>query len=95
MPIATVTLSNPGKLNAINFAMWQQLTQRAVSDLSADEQVRCVVLRGDGADAFAAGGDLEEFVSSRDTLERAIAYHAAGQRCPAARSSTAAIRPSL
>ncbi|MBK7956554.1 MAG: enoyl-CoA hydratase/isomerase family protein [Candidatus Accumulibacter sp.] len=73
--VATVTLSNPGKRNAINFAMWQKLTQ-VVSDLSDDEQVRCVVLRGDGADAFAAGGDLEEFVSRRDTLERAMAYHA-------------------
>ncbi len=72
--VATVTLSNPGKRNAINFAMWQKLTQ-VVSDLSDDEQVRCVVLRGDGADAFAAGGDLEEFVSRRDTLERAMAYH--------------------
>ncbi len=73
--VATVTLSNPGKLNAINFAMWQKLTQ-VVSDLSDDEQVRCVVLRGDGADAFAAGGDIGEFVSRRDTLERAMAYHA-------------------
>jgi len=73
--VATVTLSNPGKRNAINFAMWQKLTQLVI-DLSDDEQVRCVVLRGDGADAFAAGGDIEEFVSRRDTLERAMAYHA-------------------
>jgi hypothetical protein len=34
--IATVTLSNPGKLNAIDFAMWQQLA-RTFSDLSADD----------------------------------------------------------
>ncbi|MEF8701125.1 MAG: enoyl-CoA hydratase-related protein [Candidatus Accumulibacter sp. UW26] len=73
--IATVTLSNPGKLNAIDFAMWQQLAS-VLCGLSADAAVRCVVLRGDGRQAFAAGGDIEEFLSRRDTLEHALAYHA-------------------
>lgn len=72
--IATVTLANPGKLNAINLAMWQSLA-RTMAELSADDGVRCVVLRGDGIDAFAAGGDLEEFVSGRATLEQALYYH--------------------
>jgi hypothetical protein len=72
--IATVTLSNPGKLNAIDFAMWQQLA-RTFSDLSADDRVRCVVLRGDGGQAFAAGGDIGEFLTRRDTLDHALIYH--------------------
>lgn len=73
--IATVTLSNPEKLNAIDFAMWQKLAQE-VSALSADDEVRCVVLRGDGVQAFAAGGDIGEFLTRRDTLDHALTYHA-------------------
>ncbi|WP_313953033.1 enoyl-CoA hydratase-related protein [Accumulibacter sp.] len=73
--VATVTLSNPGKLNAIDFAMWQSLAE-IVGDLSRDQQLRCVIVRGDGDQAFAAGGDIEEFRSRRDTVDRAMAYHA-------------------
>ncbi len=73
--IATVTLSNPGKRNAIDSAMWRQLAE-VMASLSANDQVRCIVIRGDGEQAFAAGGDIEEFIHCRDTLERAMAYHA-------------------
>jgi enoyl-CoA hydratase/carnithine racemase len=72
--IATLTLNNPGKLNAINLSMWQQLASHMAA-LSADLSVRCIVIRGAGNDAFAAGGDLEEFVSGRATLEQAMHYH--------------------
>lgn len=72
--IATLTLSNPGKLNAINLGMWLQLANH-VAVLSADNGIRCIVLRGAGSEAFAAGGDLEEFVTGRATLEQAIHYH--------------------
>jgi enoyl-CoA hydratase/carnithine racemase len=50
--VATVALSNPGKLNALTVAMWQELA-RAMERLSADDALRCVVLRGAGNDAFA------------------------------------------
>jgi len=72
--IATVTLANPGKLNAINLSMWQQLSA-IMGELTADSAVRCVVLRGAGTEAFAAGGDLEEFVTARATLDQALHYH--------------------
>lgn len=69
--IATVALSNPGKLNALDRAMWEGLGA-AMHDLSADDALRCVVLRGAGDKAFAAGADISEFAS-----ERAGAAHAA------------------
>jgi len=72
--IATLTLNNPGKLNAINLGMWQQLAEK-MAKISVDRSIRCVVLRGAGEDAFAAGGDLEEFVTDRATLEQALHYH--------------------
>ena len=72
--IATLTLNNPGKLNAINLDMWLQLAENMAS-LSVDRDIRCIVLRGAGNEAFAAGGDLEEFVTARATLEQALHYH--------------------
>lgn len=72
--IATLTLNNPGKLNAIDLAMWQQLAGHIVS-LSLDSGIRCIIIRGAGHEAFAAGGDLEEFVTARATLEQALHYH--------------------
>lgn len=71
--IATVTLSNPDKLNALNAAMWRRL-KAVMDELSADDALRCVILRGAGQ-AFAAGGDLEEFLTLRDTYDKAKVYH--------------------
>ena len=72
--IATVVLNNPGKLNALTIAMWRELA-RAMRELSADDALRCIVLRGAGDEAFAAGADIEEFVAERATLEQAKKYH--------------------
>ncbi len=72
--LATVSLNNPDKLNAINLAMWQALTKQ-MNTLAEDAGLRCVVIRGAGEEAFAAGGDLEEFVTGRATLAQALHYH--------------------
>jgi enoyl-CoA hydratase len=44
--------------------MWQALTE-AMTALSADDDVRCVVLRGHGTQAFAAGADIAELRDRR------------------------------
>ena len=72
--IATLTLNNPGKLNAIDLGMWLQLAEN-MAELAVDRDIHCIILRGAGSDAFAAGGDLEEFVTARATLEQALHYH--------------------
>ena len=74
--MATVTLSNPGKLNALSVAMWQELA-RAMERLSADDALRCVVLRGAGNEAFAAGADIAEFAQARDNAGQGKVYHQA------------------
>lgn len=64
-PVAFVTLSNAGRLNAMTRAMWRQL--RTVFDGigQADEAgLRCVVIGGEGG-AFCAGGDISEYPSFR------------------------------
>lgn len=71
--IATVTLSNPGKLNAIDLSMWRGLAQ-TFKRLSSDDTLRCVVVTGADGN-FAAGADIEEFSAVRSTFEEGVAYH--------------------
>lgn len=71
--IATVTLNKPDKMNAMDQVMWQGLAD-AFAELSADDALRCVVLRGAGGKAFSAGADIEEFQRSRANAAQAAAY---------------------
>lgn len=73
-PIATVALCNPGKLNVLTAAMWQALT-REMEALSADDELRCVILRGAGDQAFAAGADIAEFAQVRNSVDQGKRYH--------------------
>jgi enoyl-CoA hydratase len=71
--VATVTLNRPDKLNALTKPMWQALGL-AMRELSADDQLRCVVLRGAGGKAFAPGNDISEFETERSNFEQGRAY---------------------
>jgi enoyl-CoA hydratase/carnithine racemase len=71
--IATVALNNPDRLNALNKAMWAGLGA-ALRDLSADNALRCVVVRGAGEKAFAAGADIAEFARERASARQAKDY---------------------
>lgn len=73
--IAVVTLANRGKLNAIDAAMWRRLAA-VFAEFAVDAGLRCIIVRGEG-EAFAAGGDIEEFRTARATVEGALAYHEA------------------
>lgn len=70
--VATVTLNRPDRLNALNRPMWPLLSQ-AFTTLSADSDVRVIVLRGAGK-AFSPGADISEFQSERPTAEGAQTY---------------------
>lgn len=72
-PIATVSLNNPDRLNALNKAMWAGLG-RAMRQLSAEDELRCVVVRGAGDKAFAAGADIAEFEHERANARQAKEY---------------------
>jgi len=71
--IATVVLNNPEKLNALSFGMWMRLGE-VMRELEADDGVRCVVLRGAGEKAFAAGADIAEFDKVRTNATVAKDY---------------------
>ncbi|MFB6164314.1 MAG: enoyl-CoA hydratase/isomerase family protein [Haloarculaceae archaeon] len=65
-PIATITISNPERKNALSQAGMQELAE-AFGDLHGDDDVRCVVLTGEG-DAFCSGADLSS-VGTTPTAE--------------------------
>ena len=71
--IATVTLSNPGRLNALNHFMWMRLGE-LMRTLGEDDALRCIVLTGAGDQAFAAGADIAEFSTERSNAGQARAY---------------------
>jgi enoyl-CoA hydratase/carnithine racemase len=71
--IATVTLSNPDKLNALDLGMWKRLGQ-AMRELDADKALRAIVVRGAGDKAFAAGADISEFEKTRSGSRVARKY---------------------
>jgi enoyl-CoA hydratase len=72
-PIATVVLNRPDKLNALTRAMWGALGE-TIDALSADDALRCVILRGAGEKAFPPGNDIAEFATERSDKAQAIAY---------------------
>lgn len=71
--IVTVVLNRPHKLNALTKPMWQRLGE-VFEEMSADEAVRCIVLRGAGTKSFAPGNDISEFENERSNVEQARAY---------------------
>ena len=74
--VAHVVLANPGKLNAIDIAMWRELRRvfEALQALPAPDAPRAVVLSGaDGS--FASGGDIAEFASFRFVETRLHDFH--------------------
>jgi enoyl-CoA hydratase/carnithine racemase len=71
--IVTVTLNRPAKLNALTRGMWRDLGS-TVARLSADDSVRCIVIRGAGEKAFSPGNDIAEFETDRSNKAQAIGY---------------------
>lgn len=71
--IARITLSNPGKLNALSAAMWRALRE-AVATLAGDAATRVVIVAGEGGH-FASGGDIEEFPAFRFDTATLARFH--------------------
>jgi enoyl-CoA hydratase/carnithine racemase len=73
--IATVVIDRPAKLNAMTKPLWRALGE-TIESLSADDSLRCIVLRGAGEKAFSPGNDIAEFRSDRANVEQAREYGA-------------------
>ncbi len=69
-------LDNPARRNAIGAEMWQAIAP-AMQGFDADPAIRCIVIRGEGTQAFAAGADISEFESNRASASDVKSYEAA------------------
>jgi enoyl-CoA hydratase len=72
--VATVTFNRPEVRNAISLAMWTEMAEIA-NRLGADDNVRAILFRGAGQEAFASGADISEFKENRKDKESAVAYN--------------------
>lgn len=76
-----ITLNQPEKRNAISLETWLEFP-RMIREAEADPQVRAVVIRGSGDEAFSAGADISEFPENRFEPSKGLDYndaHNAGE----------------
>ncbi len=68
--ISTITFNRPKALNALNSDLLDEL-DRALQDISGNEEIRVLVLTGAGEKAFVAGADITE-LAKLDTLSAKV-----------------------
>lgn len=71
--IATLILNRPEKRNALNETMWRAIPEY-MADLTNDDSVKVMVLRGVDETAFSAGADIAEFAKMHASPQTADAY---------------------
>src|SRR5215471_14164497 len=71
--IATITINRPAQRNAISHDMWLEL-RRLANQVDADPDLRVLVIRGAGGEAFSAGADIAEFDKCRNDSTQARIY---------------------
>ena len=62
--VTTIALNRPRKLNAFDGTMHEELYD-ALGEAAEDDEVRCIVLRGEGR-GFSAGADLAQIIENAD-----------------------------
>jgi enoyl-CoA hydratase/carnithine racemase len=77
--VGWLVVRNPTRLNAVRLEMWEAIPD-ALAPLAADPEVRVLVLRGHGEEAFASGADISEFATHRRDAASARAYEATTAR---------------
>ena len=63
--VANIALNRPEKLNAFDGTLHDEL-YKALGDAAEDDEIRCIVLRGEGR-GFSAGADLAQLVKEAPT----------------------------
>ncbi len=70
--VASLTMNNPGSLNALSEAMLAAL-QQELDQIAVEPHIRAVILKGAGK-AFCAGHDLKEMSAGRQAEDGGKAY---------------------
>ena len=66
-PIGWIVFNQPEKRNAVSQEMWEAMPGY-VKELTDDDAIRVVVLRGAGEQAFVAGADISQFKDRRKNM---------------------------
>lgn len=74
--VGYIRFDNQAKRNAMTYEMWRDLPL-VLDDFEADDNVRVLVISGQGGKAFCAGADISQFEKNRSTEEGVKIYNAA------------------
>ena len=77
--VGYIGLNQPKKHNAISYEMWQGIAQ-AMDDFESDDNVRVIVVSGEGGVAFSAGADISQFEQKRGSADAIEVYNTAMKR---------------
>lgn len=77
--VGSIIFNNPEKRNAVSMEMWQRVGE-LLTEFSADDEVRVVVLSGAGGKAFVSGADISKFEDERASKEAVAKYTATQDR---------------
>jgi len=66
--VGRIVLDRPHQMNTVSLEMLEELPE-AVTHLEDDEDVRAILVEGEGDRAFCAGADVQSFASSASHLE--------------------------
>jgi enoyl-CoA hydratase len=72
-PLGWLTLNRPQVRNALNLRTWQLIAE-GMAELTADDAVRVIIMRGATPEAFIAGADISEFPAMRADADQARKY---------------------
>jgi enoyl-CoA hydratase/carnithine racemase len=71
--IATITIDNPSRMNAMTLEMWRSLPD-LIGQAEGDASVRGIAVTGAGDSAFCAGADISQFGERRSSAADVAAY---------------------
>src|SRR5256712_9973055 len=66
-PLGWIIFNQPEKRNAVSLEMWEAMPEY-VRQLTEDDAIRVVILRGAGEDAFVSGADISQFKERRRNM---------------------------
>jgi enoyl-CoA hydratase len=72
-PLGWIIFNQPEKRNAVSQEMWA-MVPKMVRDLEADDDIRVIILRGAGDQAFVAGADISQFKDRRRNMDDELEY---------------------
>jgi enoyl-CoA hydratase/carnithine racemase len=77
--VGYLILNQPEKHNAISYEMWLGIAQ-VIADFEADDDMRVIVVSGEGGAAFSSGADISQFERQRQSAEKIKVYDGAAGR---------------